>query len=48
VSLAMTKQERETFLADLHVGIISIPEEGRGRSPCRSGICTNRAASYES
>jgi len=30
VSLAMTKQERETFLADLHVGIISIPEEGRG------------------
>jgi len=30
VSLAMTQQERETFLADLHVGIISIPEEGRG------------------
>jgi len=30
VSLAMTKQEREMFLADLHVGIISIPEEGRG------------------
>jgi uncharacterized protein len=30
VSLAMTKQERETFLADLHVGIISIPEAGRG------------------
>ena len=30
MSLAMTKQERETFLADLHVGIISIPEEGRG------------------
>ena len=30
VSLAMTKQERETFLADLHVAIISIPEEGRG------------------
>jgi nitroimidazol reductase NimA-like FMN-containing flavoprotein (pyridoxamine 5'-phosphate oxidase superfamily) len=26
----MTKQEREKFLADLHVGIISIPEEGRG------------------
>jgi len=26
----MTKQERETFLADLHVGIISISEEGRG------------------
>jgi nitroimidazol reductase NimA-like FMN-containing flavoprotein (pyridoxamine 5'-phosphate oxidase superfamily) len=30
VSLAMTKQERERFLADLYVGIISIPEEGRG------------------
>jgi uncharacterized protein len=30
VSLAMTNQERERFLADLHVGIISIPEEGRG------------------
>ena len=30
MSLAMTKQERETLLADLHVGIISIPEEGRG------------------
>ena len=26
----MTKQERESFLADLHVGIISISEEGRG------------------
>src|SRR5712692_1428936 len=26
----MTKQEREAFLADLHVGIISIPEQGRG------------------
>jgi len=30
MSLAMTKQEREKFLADLHVGIISISEEGRG------------------
>jgi hypothetical protein len=30
VSLAMTKQERATFLADLHVAVISIPEEGRG------------------
>jgi len=30
VSLAMTKQEREAFLADLHVAIISIPEDGRG------------------
>jgi uncharacterized protein len=30
VSLAMTKEQRERFLADLHVGVISIPEEGRG------------------
>ena len=29
MSLAMTKQERETFLADLHIAIISILEEGR-------------------
>src|SRR5690348_6557227 len=26
----MTKEERETFLGELHVGVISIPEEGRG------------------
>jgi hypothetical protein len=26
----MTKQEREGFLADLHVGIISVAEDGRG------------------
>src|SRR5262245_31761193 len=30
MSQAMTKQESEMFLADLQVGIISIPEEGRG------------------
>ena len=30
LSTTMTKQERESFLADLHVGIISITEEGRG------------------
>jgi nitroimidazol reductase NimA-like FMN-containing flavoprotein (pyridoxamine 5'-phosphate oxidase superfamily) len=30
VLLAMTKQERESVLADLHVGIISITEVGRG------------------
>jgi len=30
MSLIMTKQEREAFLADVHVGIISIAEEGRG------------------
>ena len=30
MSLAMMKQEREVFLADVHVGVISIPEPGRG------------------
>jgi nitroimidazol reductase NimA-like FMN-containing flavoprotein (pyridoxamine 5'-phosphate oxidase superfamily) len=30
MSLAMTKQEREAFLADVHVGIISIADEGQG------------------
>jgi nitroimidazol reductase NimA-like FMN-containing flavoprotein (pyridoxamine 5'-phosphate oxidase superfamily) len=30
VALAMTRQERESFLADLHVGIVSVPEAGRG------------------
>jgi len=28
--VAMTKEEREAFLAELHVGVLSIPEEGRG------------------
>jgi nitroimidazol reductase NimA-like FMN-containing flavoprotein (pyridoxamine 5'-phosphate oxidase superfamily) len=26
----MTRTEQETFLAEVHVGILSIPEEGRG------------------
>ncbi|HTM10064.1 MAG TPA: pyridoxamine 5'-phosphate oxidase family protein [Verrucomicrobiae bacterium] len=30
MSLAMSKQEREAFLTGVHVGVISIPEEGRG------------------
>ena len=30
MSLKMTKEERETFLADLHVGVISIAEKDRG------------------
>jgi nitroimidazol reductase NimA-like FMN-containing flavoprotein (pyridoxamine 5'-phosphate oxidase superfamily) len=30
MSLTMKKQEREAFLADVHVGVISIPEPGRG------------------
>ena len=30
MSVTMTKEEREAFLAGVHVGIISIAEEGRG------------------
>lgn len=30
MSLFMTKEEREAFLADVHVGIISIADMGRG------------------
>jgi nitroimidazol reductase NimA-like FMN-containing flavoprotein (pyridoxamine 5'-phosphate oxidase superfamily) len=30
MSLAMTRQEREAFLAEVHVGIISIADDGRG------------------
>jgi len=30
MSLSMSKSEREEFLAALHVGVISIAEEGRG------------------
>ena len=30
MSLAMTRSEREAFLAALHVGVISISESGRG------------------
>jgi nitroimidazol reductase NimA-like FMN-containing flavoprotein (pyridoxamine 5'-phosphate oxidase superfamily) len=30
MALAMTKQERERYLAGRHVGVISIPEEARG------------------
>jgi nitroimidazol reductase NimA-like FMN-containing flavoprotein (pyridoxamine 5'-phosphate oxidase superfamily) len=30
MSLAMTKAERERFLADTHVGIVSVADDGRG------------------
>lgn len=30
MSLAMTKEEREAFLADVHIAVISIPEADRG------------------
>jgi hypothetical protein len=40
----MTKQEGETFLADLHVGIISIPEEGRDAITVLEAAADVRAA----
>ena len=30
MSFAMTRQEREAFLAEVHVGILSVADEGRG------------------
>ncbi len=48
MSLAMTKPEREAFLADVHVAVISIPEPGRGRiwsvisAPSHAGISAPR------
>jgi nitroimidazol reductase NimA-like FMN-containing flavoprotein (pyridoxamine 5'-phosphate oxidase superfamily) len=30
MTLAMTRKEREAFLAHVHVGVLSIPESGRG------------------
>ena len=30
MSIAMTREEREAFLAGVHVGIVSVAEEGRG------------------
>jgi len=30
MSLVMTKSERESFLADLHIGVISLADPGRG------------------
>lgn len=30
MSFAMTKEQREAFLAELHVGIISVAQDGRG------------------
>ena len=30
MTLAMSRREREAFLADVHVGVISLPQSGRG------------------
>ena len=37
MSTAMTQQEKEAFLAAVHVGVVSIPGKGRPRSPSQSG-----------
>lgn len=34
MSLAMTRNEREAFLADLHIGVVSIPDPERGPLTC--------------
>ncbi len=36
--LTMTPKEREQFLSDPHVGLISIAEEERGPLPVPSGM----------
>jgi len=38
MSLTMTKEEREAFLADVHVGVISVAKMVMGRLRFRSGI----------
>lgn len=30
MSLTMTREERERFLADVHIGVVTVEEEGRG------------------
>ena len=42
MSLIMTKHEREAFLADVHVGIISISDEAGDRLQYRSGMLMMR------
>jgi hypothetical protein len=44
MSTTMTKGEREAFLADVHVAVISVAETVMGRSWFRSGIPTSREA----
>jgi hypothetical protein len=40
---AMTKTEREVFLADVHVGVLAVEEPGRGPMSFRSGTATSTA-----
>lgn len=45
MSLVMTKEEREAFHADVHIGIIGIAEEGRGPLMVPTGCCSDSARS---
>jgi hypothetical protein len=44
MSLAMTVQEREAFLADGHVGVLSVNQDARGSLSPPSGTSTVLAA----
>ena len=48
MALTMTKEEREAFLADVHVAVISVAKMVMGRSWFRFGIPTSREARSES
>ena len=45
MSLAMSRAEREAFLAGTHVGIVSVAEDGRG--PCAAPVWYHYAAGGE-
>ncbi len=42
--LHMTTEEREAFLAEVHVGIVAVDDPATARWRYRSGTPTNRAA----
>jgi hypothetical protein len=39
MSLAMTKEEREAFLADIHMAVISVAEDGHAPLAVASPEC---------
>jgi hypothetical protein len=41
-TLSMTRQERDSYLSAVHVGVISIERAGGRRSRCRSGTTTTQ------
>ena len=44
MDLRMSEDERQAFLAGVHIGVISIEREDGRRSRCRSGMATSPAA----